>query len=153
MGVSQFRCAFSILSQISFEELLKYGRVIITSEEGLPRDLKKYGLSVPPEKVHDLLYFARMYVGEGATMASEAAVLGSPSIYVNTISHGYLEEEEKRYDLLRRFSNEDDALKCVVELLRINDLKERWREKRTTLLRDKIDVTQYMVELVEKTRE
>ena len=135
------------------EELLRYGRVIITSEEGLPRDLQKYGLSVPPEKVHDLLYFARMYVGEGATMASEAAVLGSPSIYVNTISHGYLEEEEKRYDLLRRFSNEDDALKCVVELLRINDLKERWREKRTTLLRDKIDVTQYMVELVEKTRE
>jgi len=135
------------------EELVKYGRVIITSEEKLPPDLQRYGLSVPPEKVHDLLYFARMYVGEGATMASEAAVLGSPSVYVNTISHGYLEEEEKKYGLLQGFRNEDDALRCVVELLRVNDLKEQWREKRARLLKDKIDVTQYMAELVEETRE
>ena len=134
-------------------ELMKHGKVIITSEENLPSDLQTYSLSVSLEKVHDLLYYATMYVGEGATMASEAAVLGTPSVYVSSISAGTLEEQEKKYGLLRHFRNEDDALKHVGELLCIDSLKERWREKRATLLKDKIDVTQYMVELVEKTRE
>src|SRR4030042_4259570 len=56
-------------------ELMKHGKVIIPSEENLPSDLQTYSLSVSLEKVHDLLYYATMYVGEGATMASEAAVL------------------------------------------------------------------------------
>ena len=134
-------------------ELMKHGKVIITSEENLPSDLQTYSLSVSLEKVHDLLYYATMYVGEGATMASEAAVLGTPSVYVSSISAGTLEEQEKKYGLLRHFRNEDDALKHVGELLCIDSLKERWREKRATMLKDKIDVTQYMVELVEKARE
>jgi uncharacterized protein len=134
-------------------ELMKRGKVIITSEESLPPDLQTHSLSVSLEKVHDLLYYATMYVGEGATMASEAAVLGTPSVYVSSISAGTLEEQEKKYDLLRHFKNEEDALRYVGELLSIEDLKERWREKRATLLKDKIDVTEYMTELVEKTRD
>jgi hypothetical protein len=131
-------------------ELSKCGRVIITSEEYLPSDLRTYGLSVAPEKIHDLLYYATIYVGEGATMASEAAVLGTPSVYVSSISAGTLEEQERKYGLLRHFRNEEDALRYAGELLRTDNLRERWREKRDTLLQDKIDVTQYMAELVEK---
>jgi hypothetical protein len=131
-------------------ELMNRGKVIITSEEDLPSDLRRYSLSVSLEKVHDLLYYATMYVGEGATMASEAAVLGTPSVYVSSISAGTLEEQERKYGLLRHFRNEEDALRYAGELLRTDNLKERWREKKTTLLNDKIDVTQYMGDLVEK---
>jgi predicted glycosyltransferase len=48
-----------------------YVRVLITSEGGLDADLEKYRITVPPQKLHDLLYFATLYVGEGATIASE----------------------------------------------------------------------------------
>src|SRR5690606_16622585 len=98
------------------QDLLKCGRVILTSEDPLPPDLQTYKLSVSLEKVHDLLYYATMYVGEGATMASESAVLGTPSVYVSSITAGTLEEQEKKYDLLRHFRDEKDALGYVKEL-------------------------------------
>ena len=54
--------------------------------------------------MHDLLYYATMYIGEGATMASEAAILGTPSIYINTLRLSYTDEEEAKYDLLYNYS-------------------------------------------------
>ncbi len=37
-----------------------------------------------------LLAYATLFIGEGATMASECAVLGTPAIYVNSLQLGYL---------------------------------------------------------------
>ncbi|MCG8551062.1 MAG: DUF354 domain-containing protein, partial [Desulfobacterales bacterium] len=82
------------------EGLEKYGRVFIVSEKELDESLEKYRISIPAQKVHDLLYYATLYIGEGATMASEAAILGTPSIYINTLRLGYTDEEENEYGLL-----------------------------------------------------
>ena len=49
-------------------ELSKYARIVITSEDPLPRDLEKYRSNIPPERMHDALYYASLYAGEGATM-------------------------------------------------------------------------------------
>lgn len=130
-----------------------YGRVLITSEAKLDADLEKYRIALPPEKLHDLLYYATLYIGEGATIASECAVLGTPAIYVNTLRLGYLDEEEEKYGLVYNFSNPEVAQKQAVEkaleLLQRNDLKEEWQFKRERLLQEKIDVTKFMVEFVE----
>ena len=64
------------------KELEKYCRVFITSEAELGKEFENYKIGVPPEKMHDLLYYAMMYIGEGATMATEAGILGTPSIYI-----------------------------------------------------------------------
>ena len=40
-----------------------------------------------------------LYVGEGATTASECAVLGTHAIYVNTLNWGDTDEEEEKYQL------------------------------------------------------
>lgn len=135
------------------EEVKKYARVLITSEGSLPIDFKQYQINLPPEKIHDLLYYAEMYIGEGATMASEAAVLGTPSIYVNTLRLGYTDEEEKKYDLLFNFSDpitgSKHALEKALELLECSNLKSTWRKRREKLLCDKIDVTQFMTDFIE----
>jgi len=134
-------------------ELEKYGRVLITSERKLPTDLERYRITVAPEKLHDLLYFAALYVGEGSTPASECAVLGTPAVYVNTLRVGYLDEQETKYGLVFCFSDpqtgQSQAMKKVAELLQRPRLKEEWGEKRGRLLADKIDVTRFMVDLVE----
>lgn len=134
-------------------ELEKYGRVLITSERRLPAELERYRIAVAPEKLHDLLFYATLYVGEGATVASESAALGTPAIYVNTLSAGTLKEQEEKYGLIYCFSDpqtgQSQALSKAIELLQRADLKEEWREKRSRLLADKIDVTQFMVDLVE----
>lgn len=73
--------------------LQKYGKVVLSVESGVKFVFKEYTLSISPEDMHSMLYYARAYVGEGATMASESASLGTPSIYLNTQALGYIEEE------------------------------------------------------------
>lgn len=134
-------------------ELEGHGRIFITSEKPLSKDFEKYRITVPPEKIHDLLYYAAIYIGEGATMASEAAVLGTPAIYVNTLRLGYTDEEEEKYGLVYNFSDQKTAQKQAfekaIELLENENLKREWQKRREKLLKDKIDVTKWMIEFIE----
>ena len=134
-------------------ELEKYGRVFITSEGELEADLEKYKINVSPEKLHDLLFYASLYIGEGSTTASECAVLGTHAIYVNTLRLGYTDEEEEKYNLVYNFSDEKtmekQAFDKALELLENNNLREEGKRKREKLLNDKIDVTAFMVWFIE----
>jgi len=128
-----------------------YGRVLITSETALPAELQRYKMRIPPEKLHSLLYYATLYVGEGATMASEAAVLGTPAIFVSTLAGtmGNFIELEETYDLLYSFTDNDASLGRAVEILRDSASKKEWRNKRERLLKEKIDVTAFIVWFIE----
>ncbi|MDD4330715.1 MAG: DUF354 domain-containing protein [Methanosarcinaceae archaeon] len=135
------------------KQLEKFGRVFLTSE-GIPEPrFSKYTLDLPPEKLHDLLYFATLYVGDGGTTASECAVLGTPSVFISTIACGYQFEEEK-YGLLYLFQDplkgEEEGLKKALELLKDPMLKQKAAFKRAKLLKEKIDVTAFMVQIIEK---
>ena len=133
-------------------ELEKYGQVFITSEGLLPKVLEQYKIKISPEKLHDLLYYASLYIGDGGTTASEAAVLGTHAVFVSTIVSGYLYDEEN-YGLVHVFSDpktgEEEGLKRALELLKDNNLKDDARERRKKLLNDKIDVTAFMVWFIE----
>ena len=133
------------------KELEKYGRIIITSEGPLETELEQYKLKVSPEKLHELLYHATLYIGEGGTMASEAAVLGTPAIFISSLSGtmGNFTELEEKYGLLFSFKKEETALLKATELLQQPNLKKKWKIKRDVLLTDKIDVTEFMVNFVE----
>ena len=132
-------------------ELEKYGRVFITSEGQLPKELEKYKIKVSPEKLHDLLYYASLYVGEGGTIATESAILGTPSIYVSSLvgTMGNFIELEQKYGLMFNYNDSDKAVNKAVKLFQKSDLKEEWRKKREKLLKDKIDVTAFMVWVIE----
>jgi predicted glycosyltransferase len=131
----------------------KYGHVFITSEKPLPEEFEKYRISVSPEKMHDLLYYATLLYGESATMASECAVLGTHAIFCDFAGRGYTDEEEREYDLVYNFKldelSQEKSIEKAVELLQDPDLKEKGREKRERLLNDKIDVTAFMAGFIE----
>jgi uncharacterized protein len=112
--------------------LEEYGRVLITSEGALSEELQPYQIRVSPEKLHDLLYYATLYVGEGATTAAEAAVLGTPSIFVSSLAGtiGNFIELEETYDLLYSFTDGSAVLGKAVEILQNPASKENWRVKR-----------------------
>lgn len=132
-------------------ELEKFGRVFITSEAPLPPSFEKYRITIGAERIHDLMAFARLYVGESATMASECAVLGVPAIYISKTGRCYTTEQEKKYDMVYNFTNvqQEEALFKARELLEKPGIPEQWREKRKKLLKDKINVTEWMVSFVE----
>ena len=99
------------------EQIAKYARPYITSESVLPAELEKYQLKFPVHQIHHLMAFASLCVTEGATMASESALLGVPVIYINTLTAGTIEEFAK-YGLLERITETNMALNRAVEILK-----------------------------------
>ena len=128
--------------------LSKQINVFISSEGELPDALKPYQIKIPAEKMHDALAFATLFIGEGATMASECAMLGTPSIYVNTLDPLTIKEQEA-YGLLFDYRNAKGVLEKALELLNQKNLKEEFQIKKEKLLSDKIDVTAFTVWFVE----
>ena len=133
------------------KELEKYAKVFITSESPLPAEFEQHRISLPPEKLHDLLYHASLCISEGGTTATEAAILGTPSIHVSTTAQycGNFEDLHKNYDLIYTYSNQEQALKKALELLGKEGLKKEWQHRRERMLVDKTDVTQFMVDFIE----
>jgi hypothetical protein len=129
-------------------DLLQAQGKVVLSEESQPPVLLPDNIPLPAEAMHHLLAFAQMYIGEGVTAASEAALLGTPSILVNSREVGYIKEQEERYRLTYRFDDEHAALEKIMKLLRQPDLKNVWDCRREVLLRDKIDVTAWMDQFV-----
>ncbi len=132
------------------KELSKYARCYITSEAPLPAELEPYRLKVPVHKIHHLMAFAALYVGEGATMASESAILGVPAVYINTLKLGYVNMHEG-YGLLKQTTDTQQGLKYCIEWLTDPTASERCRTAREKLLAEKIDVTAFIVKTIEQT--
>lgn len=130
------------------EKLSKYHKIFISSESQLPKEFVSYQIKISPDKMHDVLANATLFLGEGATMASECAMLGTPAIYVNTLDAGTLQAEERSGSIFG-FRNSDGVMEKAIELLETSNLKEKFQENRKTLLKDTIDVTRFMVWFVE----
>ncbi len=136
------------------DELTKIGTVLISSEAPLPDSLEKYRFSIPIEHIHHILAHATMLIGESATMASEAAVLGVPAIFMSTTGRGYTDEQEKRYGLVKNFKPKQQQ-ECQDYILQIaakplTNIRKDYQEKRQKLLFERIDTTEWMINYIEK---
>ena len=133
--------------------LRNHGRVFITSEGDLPAELAKYQIRISPHRIHDVLAFADLFVGDSQSMTIEAAVLGTPAIRCNTFVGRcpVIEELEHEYRLTYGFlpSQEDRMLNKIDRLLIKGNLKQEWRQRRDVMLEEKIDLTAWMVPFVE----
>lgn len=127
--------------------LERYGRVYVSAEGGVPDELKPLLLRTPYELIHHVLAFAQLVFSEGATMASEAAVLGTHAMYVNTIVSGSTREQSERFHLLYCFNEGEDRYERAAvkaeELLAMPDLKAAGLEKQRKLLAEKVDINGY----------
>ncbi len=133
------------------EELSAHGTVYISSEGPLPDDLKAYEVPIPPEAIHDLLSEAKLMVTDSETMATEAALLGTPTIRSNSHAEndvlGIFVELEER-ELVISTADETAARETALELATSSTASEEWTERRDKLLDETIDVTEYMLEVI-----
>jgi len=135
------------------KNLSKFGPVFISSEGPLPSKIDAFKLTIFPHRIHDLLYYSRLLVCDSQTMATEAAVLGTPVIRCNSFvgkkDIGNFFELERKYGLIFNISDPKKAIEKAEELIQISTLKREWRERRERLLKDKIDLTKFMVWFIE----
>lgn len=147
-------CALHDVGQGGFSETAKRelisalsdrGDLYISSQSDLPPEFDEHRLPVPSHLVHDLLYHADLYVGDSATMATEAAVVGTPAVRCQSFADqedmtNFVELEE--YGLLYSTADETDAIdeaRAIASGRRQVDA-DRHRE---AMLADKIDVTEF----------
>jgi hypothetical protein len=109
----------------------KYGQVFISSEKELSGELKAWQLPCAPEDIHHVIYYADLLFGDSATMASEAACLGTPAIFVDDQGRGYTDEQERKYGLVFNFgtsaAEQGKAVDRAVEILKgVWGSREEW---------------------------
>jgi uncharacterized protein len=129
--------------------LRQYGKIFISSERKLDPEFELYRFNLPPERMHHSLAFAHLFIGEGATMASECAVLGTPAVYINSLQRGYTTEQEKKYGLVYNYINGKEVVNKVRELLCDTELKKKSGIAHKKLISEKIDVTAFLFWFIE----
>ena len=130
--------------------LKQRGKVFITSEYELEEEFKPFEYNLPASYLHDAIYYSSLVIGEGATTACEAALLGIPSIYINTISLGYISLLETEHDLVWHLKDDSYAIEKLKLLFSKPNYKEEWMKKKSTFLDSQIDTTEYIVSLIKR---
>ena len=123
-------------------------QVYISSENTLPDSLEQYALNIEPSEMHQFLSNSSILLGESATMASEAAMLGVPAFYFDNEGRGYTNMLEERYGLVFNFEESDDAVDNA--LLKLNEVVrcdiKYWLNQREALLADSINPNGFLLE-------
>lgn len=136
----------------AIKEFSKYAKVFVSSEKQLSKEFAEYQIKIPFEKMHQVMKDATLFFGEGASMASESAVLGVPAIYVNDLWAGST-NDLTRFGLMFSYKQDEksqiESINKGIELLSQRDLKPIWKECWNNFMQDKIDVTAFFVWFIE----
>jgi predicted glycosyltransferase len=100
-------------------------KVFISSELPLSEEFQKYKLHISPEQMHDVLYYASLFIGESGTMASESAFLGTPAVYINSLPLMCYLKLEQEAGILKHFPSSLGVVEYVEQIIQDDELKKK----------------------------
>ncbi|UCG30859.1 MAG: DUF354 domain-containing protein [candidate division WOR-3 bacterium] len=128
--------------------LSRFAKVLVSTEKDMHDELPAT-LIRNPNHLHFLLAHASLLFTDTQTMATEAAILGTPVVRCNTFVGRYdmsnFVELEKEYGLIFNIRDIDAAKQKALQLLRIRNIREIWAQKRASMLKEKIDITAFLI--------
>jgi predicted glycosyltransferase len=134
------------------KELKPKGKVFISSENELIPKYEEFRINIKPNKMHHLLAYASIFIGDSQTMCAEAGLLGTPFIRFNDFvgKIGYLNEIENKFKL--GFGIKTDNPEMVFERIRFifsfENAKSIWQGRKKVLFDEKVDVAQWYTDLI-----
>jgi predicted glycosyltransferase len=133
--------------------LQQHGRVFLSVEGGVPPEWAHLAYRLQPHRLHHLLAFASLCVGDSQTTAVEAAFLGTPALSVSTFTGRLqlLDELEQRYGLMWQFLPHEGRrlLSTLDELLAREDPHGSIAAGRARMLAEKVNVVDWFVDFIE----
>ncbi len=132
------------------QKLSKRGKVHVSVEGELPAELERYRYRGDVLDLHHLMAHCRAYIGESATMAAEAAVLGVPAIYAIDDYRGFVEQLAGKGLILRSDGTVGDVLERLDEALARSP--EEWRRLRDAAVSQWTNVSDYVVAAIDRHR-
>lgn len=133
-------------------ERLSEDATVFVSDEGGEmdlRDLPARSYDLHPALIHDAMAEASLLVADTGTMATEAALLGTPAFrYRGTDDHEYGEFQElERAGLAEQFDSYDAVRDRSLEVLDDDDVNARWQRKRREYTADLVNLTDLLVDV------
>ena len=129
-----------------------YMHVYLSSEKELPAELEQYRLPIPASLIHSVLSEADLYLGDSQTMATEAALLGTPAIRSNSFvgEHDMTNFKvlEGKYGLLHNIKEYNEVLSVVTDYAKVSR-KEEWKTKRCSYYQEVGDSNEVIVGILE----
>lgn len=129
------------------KELTKEYKVYISSEGELPEELLPYQIKIQPSRIHHVLFYAELFIGEGATMASECAAIGTPAIYVNSLNAGTLENQEE-LGLIHNLRFQTEVIELAKSILKNENIKLELKQKLKSLESERFNLTDFLTWLI-----
>lgn len=132
------------------ERLAARGKVHISSERVLPTSLQTFAYRGLKNELHHLLGKCRLYVGESATMAHEACLLGTPAIY-DGADHPGTTRELAAYGLLTPLHQpgREGLLRTVEELLGY-DSRAELAHRKDAYLAERPNLSNFIVDAIRR---
>lgn len=135
------------------ERLSPLGRVFISAEDEIPAAFSGFALQLNPERLHHVLAAADLLICDSQTMAAEAAVLGTPSLRMNSFVGRirYLDLLQEKFGLTYGFRPEQqrELLERLEDILMDPDISKTWQNRRAVMLQEWSDPTEvYFQELM-----
>lgn len=126
---------------------------VFVSDEGNQLDFTQVPcrpFDLHPAKMHDMLANAELLIADTQTMVTEAALLGTPAIRSNSFigksDMGNFKELEAQ-NLIHNERSLDSVLERSKEILTDPSAQQRWQDRREEYLRDKVNLTQLIVDI------
>ena len=133
------------------DRLTEHGPVFVSAEGDAAFDDEDVHLyDLHPARLHDALAEAHLLVADTATMATEAALLGTPALrtgsFVGEDDFGnFLELEEQ--DLVENYAEFPPIRDRAAELAADPDAADRWRRRRDDYAADLVNLSDLIVEV------
>jgi uncharacterized protein len=138
------------------ERLADIGTVVISSERPLSSELEPYRYRMGAAHIHHVLATADLFIGDSGSMAAEAGVLGTPSLFLSSWVgpvRGRLGSMERDYGLVRCFTPDTVAeFEAALDqaLADLGGQKDAARAAAARLVAKNDDVTAWYRDLVEE---
>jgi predicted glycosyltransferase len=134
--------------------LAKNGKVIVSAEGKVPKEIEPYVLKSQFHRMHDILAFSSLYVGDSGTMQNEAAILGVPSVRYTVLprekDRGNSIDLEDRFGLIENHRTVRLTIDNAVRYFADPGVNKLWKERQAKMLRDATSLTPFQAWVLEE---
>lgn len=124
-------------------------KIFISSEGELPEEFKKYQIKISPEKIHHVLAYASIFVGESSTMGSESALLGTKAVVINSLPIACNIKIEQEAGIAKYFQTSNGVIEYISGLLEERNLKSLTQIQSESMQSSFINATEFLIWFIE----
>lgn len=127
----------------------RFFKIIISSERKIDQKYKDYVFKGNPNDLSHLMNYATIVITDSATMASEAALMGTPNVLINSVGKKCsVNQDLVNNELQYCFENYKESINVIQRLLENSELRNKLKEKAKLYLDKCDDLNKFMLGII-----